>query len=68
MFQRWSGRVQSNWKNTRLTQNISGANENESGNDNGDVCEDVVELKRRLLPTLIAAYEQVDKYVNQRNL
>ncbi|EJW78696.1 hypothetical protein WUBG_10396 [Wuchereria bancrofti] len=58
MFQRWSGRVQSNWKNTRLTQNISGANENESGNDNGDVCEDVVELKRRLLPTLIATYEQ----------
>uniref|UniRef100_A0A1I7VC43 BLM10_mid domain-containing protein n=1 Tax=Loa loa TaxID=7209 RepID=A0A1I7VC43_LOALO len=55
-YLKWSGRVRSNWKNTRLTQNIRGANEDESGKkDNGDV---VDELKRRLLPTLTATYEQ----------
>ncbi|VDP16958.1 unnamed protein product [Onchocerca flexuosa] len=62
MFQNWSDKVQNHLKNTRLTWNICGANEDETGSGNGDVYddiyEDVHELKRRLLPTLIAVYEQ----------
>ncbi|VDK63772.1 unnamed protein product [Onchocerca ochengi] len=58
MFQNWSGRVQNHLKNTRLTWNICGANEDETGSGNGNIYEDADELKRRLLPTLSAAYEQ----------
>ncbi|CAG9537184.1 unnamed protein product [Cercopithifilaria johnstoni] len=61
MFQKWSGRVQGTWKNTKLTQNIHSTNQDEIESDNkddGDIYEDTNELKRRLLPTLTATYEQ----------
>lgn len=64
MFQKWSGRVQGHWRNTKLTQNICGINQDEtdgSNKDNGDVYEDIDELKQRLLPTLTAIYEQVSE-------
>lgn len=62
MFEKWSGRVNGHWKNIGLTRNIHSTNqdETESGSKhNGDVYEDADDLKRRLLPTLTAIYEQV---------
>uniref|UniRef100_A0A915PVW0 Uncharacterized protein n=1 Tax=Setaria digitata TaxID=48799 RepID=A0A915PVW0_9BILA len=60
MFQKWSGRVPGTLKGTRLTRKICGTKEggeaeSRSSKDNGDVYD---ELKRRLLPTLTATYEQ----------
>ncbi|VBB26464.1 unnamed protein product [Acanthocheilonema viteae] len=61
MFQKWSGRIQEHWKSTKLARNICGTNRKETDStdkDNGDICEDGDELKRRLLPTLTATYEE----------
>lgn len=64
MFQKWSGRVQGHWKNTRLTRNTCGTNQDEtdSSKGNDDIYDNADELKRRLLPTLTATYEQVGRY------
>uniref|UniRef100_A0A0R3RX98 NARG2_C domain-containing protein n=1 Tax=Elaeophora elaphi TaxID=1147741 RepID=A0A0R3RX98_9BILA len=62
MFQKWSGKIRKrHWRNARLTRNISVTNQDEpekSSRDSGDIFEDTDELKRRLLPTLTATYEQ----------
>lgn len=59
MFQKWSGRVQGNWKNKGSSGNIRDADEVEGDEDNSGIYEDVNELKQRLLPTLTATFEQV---------